>query len=79
MFAMDGKVFICKPEVPESDEFLQVKVVNFTEENREALRWHIQSTYFTAYVWFEDEEPPDAFVEAAVKCAEGEPEDDELA
>ena len=55
-------IYIMQP-LAEDDTFLSVKQCHFIEKNRESLRWHTQQGHLTMFVWFEDEDPPDLFMQ----------------
>ena len=54
------KVYILRPN---HEIFLEIKASNFSEPNREANREHILQTTGASNVWFEDEEPPQLFID----------------
>lgn len=63
-------IIIMKPADPDAEDFLQKRVISVPEEKREALRTHAAIEHRTAYVWFDDELPPDLFVEIIAKRME---------
>ena len=76
---MDMKVMALKLN---AEDFLSIKSVYFKPENREATRQHVIKETGADYVWFQDEPPPQAIVDAieetAAKLAEqGFDEDDD--
>ena len=57
------RVLIMKPADPDAPDFLQNLSMSFSEERREEVRFHVAKEHRTAYVWFDDELPPDLFCE----------------
>jgi hypothetical protein len=63
---MDMKVMALKLN---AEDFLSIKSVYFRPENREATRQHVIKETGADYVWFQDEAPPQAIVEAIEETA----------
>jgi hypothetical protein len=70
------KIFIMHPE--DTENFLYVKETHFSPENREALRAHTIKENKTPHVWFEDEDPPEAFMKTVKKFQKLEDSGDEV-